>query len=79
MKEGAEVNAGKNVNFLFTDSDNKRFERRVKAEQLLDKGVNPDMEKYLQLLYESAASLLSFSHYTRKVIHDSVRSYENKG
>ena len=40
MKEGAEVHAGKNVKFLFTDSNNKRFERRVKAEQLLDKEVS---------------------------------------
>jgi DNA polymerase elongation subunit (family B) len=31
MKEGAEVNAGKNLHFVFTDSTNKRFERRVKG------------------------------------------------
>ena len=78
MKEGAEINAGKNVNFLFVDSENKRFERRVKAEQLIDKGVNPDTKKYLQLLYSSASSLLSFSNYTSKTIHDSIKGYESK-
>jgi DNA polymerase I len=57
IKEGSEIHAGKNVHFVFTDSENKRFDRRVKAEQLLDKGVNPDTRKYLQLLYASAASL----------------------
>jgi len=45
------------VHFVFTDSTNRRFDRRVKAEQLLEKGVNPDERKYLQLLYTSAASL----------------------
>jgi DNA polymerase elongation subunit (family B) len=78
MREGSEVHAGKSVHFVFTDSTNKRFERRVKAEQLLDKGVNPDTRKYLQLLYASAASLLSFSNYSIKNVHDSIRGYENK-
>ncbi len=78
IKEGSEVHAGKNVHFVFTDSKNKRFERRVRAEQLLDKGVNPDERKYLQLLYESAANLLSFSNYTAKTVQDSIRGYEYK-
>jgi DNA polymerase elongation subunit (family B) len=78
MKEGAEVNAGKNVNFLFTDADNKRYQRRVVAEQLIDKGVNPDTKKYLQLLYASAVSLLSFTNYNVKSVYDSVRNAERK-
>ena len=77
IKEGSEVHAGKNVHFVFTDAKNKRFERRVKAEQLLDKGVTPDKRKYLQLLYDSAASLLSFSNFTSKTVYDSIRGYEN--
>jgi DNA polymerase, archaea type len=78
IKEGAEIQAGKNVRFLFTDSNNKRFERRVKAEQLLDKGVNPDVRKYLFFLYSSASNLLSFSNYTPKTIHDAIRGYKHK-
>ena len=78
IKEGGEVNAGKNVHFVFTDANNKRFERRVRAEQLLDKGVNPDEQKYLQLLYDSAANLLSFSKYTQETVYDSIRGYGNK-
>ena len=77
MKEGAEIHAGKNVSFLFTDAENKRYNRRVRAEQLIEKGVNPDTKKYLLLLYASAASLLGFSGYTAKSVYDAVRGYSS--
>jgi DNA polymerase, archaea type len=72
IREGAEVPAGKNVRFLFTDTGNKRFDRRVKAEQLVEKGVNVDTRKYLLLLYESTASLLSFLGYNSKSVFDTI-------
>ncbi len=78
INEGAEVHAGKNIRFLFTDAENKRYERRVKAEQLIEKGVNTDTKKYLLLLYASAASLLGFAGYTAQSIHDSVRGITNR-
>jgi len=78
MKEGAEVHAGKNMKFLFTDAQNKKYKRRVKAEQLIEKGVNPDLKKYLFMLYASAASLLSFSGYTTEEVYESVCGYEHK-
>ena len=78
MKEGAEVHAGKNIRFLFTDADDKRYERRVKAEQLIEEGVNADTKKYLLLLYTSAASILSFAGFTAKSVHDAVRGYDSK-
>jgi len=78
IKEGAEVHAGNNIRFLFTDAENKRYDRRVKAEQLVEKGVNTDTKKYLLLLYASAASLLSFAGYTTQSIHDSVRGITNR-
>ena len=68
IKEGAEVHAGNSVKFLFTSAENKRSERRVKAAQLIDKGINPDTKKYLLLLYASAANLLSFAGYTSKSV-----------
>jgi hypothetical protein len=55
-----------------------RFERRVRAEQLLDKEVSLDVRKYLLLLYSSAASRLSFSNYSSKSVSDLIRGYENK-
>jgi DNA polymerase elongation subunit (family B) len=79
IKEGAEVHAGKNIRFLFTHAEDKWHERRVKAEQLIEKGVNADTKKYLLLLYASAANLLSFSGYTSESIYDAVRGYTRKG
>jgi DNA polymerase elongation subunit (family B) len=72
MKEGAEVHAGNNVRFLFTHAEDKRHERRVRAAQLIEKGVNPDAKKYLLLLYSSAANILSFAGYTTKSIFDAI-------
>jgi len=76
--EGAEVHAGKNVSFLLTNVKSKRYERRVKAEQLIEKGVNAETKQYLLLLYASAANLLSFAGYTAKSIHDSIRGYSDE-
>ncbi len=78
IKEGAEIHAGNNIRFLFTNAENKRHERRVKAEQLIEKGVNSDTKKYLQLLYASTASLLSVLGYTPKTVYDAVRGHSNK-
>lgn len=72
IKEGAEVHAGKNVRFLFTDTENKRYDLRVKAEQLIEKGVNVDTKKYLLLLYESAANLLGFLGYNAKSVCEAI-------
>ena len=78
IKEGAEVHAGNSVKFLFTHSKDKRHERRVKAAQLIEKGVEPDTEKYLILLYSSAANLLSFEGYTTQSIYDAVQGQKQR-
>jgi len=78
MKEGAEVHAGKNEKFLFTDAKNTKYGRRVRAEQLIEKGVNPDLKKYLLLLYASAAGLLNFAGYTTEKVYESVHGYEHE-
>ena len=72
IKEGSEVHAGNNVNFVFTHSEDKRHERRVKAAQLLDERTNPDAKRYLSLLYASAANLLSFDGYTTQSVYEAV-------
>jgi DNA polymerase elongation subunit (family B) len=72
IKEGSEVHAGNNVKFVFTHSEDKRFERRVKAAQLIVEGTNPDTKRYLSLLYASAANLLSFAGYTTQSIYEAV-------
>jgi DNA polymerase elongation subunit (family B) len=73
MKEGAEVAAGKNLKFIFTSADNKRYERRVTAEELIEKNTNSDVKKYLLLLYASAASMFSPFGYSAVTIYDEVR------
>jgi DNA polymerase-2 len=75
IKQGADIHAGNNVTFLFTDSKNKRFNRRVIAEELMENGANPDIRKYLLMLYASAETLLSVKGYTAKSICDAVNGY----
>jgi DNA polymerase-2 len=76
-KEGVEIQAGNNVTFVFTDSKNKHYHRRVIAEQLIEKGVNADLKKYLLLLYASTANILSFKGYTTESICDAANGYHN--
>lgn len=78
MKKDVEVHAGNNVRFLFTNEKSNRLERRVRAEQLIDKYVNPDNRKYLRLLYSSAANLLSFQNFDITMVYNSIIGYENK-
>ena len=78
IKEGAEVHAGNSVKFLFTHSKDKRHERRVKAAELIEKGVEPDVQKYLMLLYSSTANLLSFEGYTAESLYNLVREQKQK-
>ena len=75
-KEGVEVSAGKNVRFLFTSAENTRYERRVKAEELIEKGTNSDIKKYLLLLYAAASNLLSPFGYSAKDVYDLVRGFQ---
>jgi DNA polymerase I len=76
LKEGFELSAGKSVRFLFTSAKNKRYSRRVKAKELIDEGVNPDVRKYLSLLYSAASNILSPFGYSPKNICDYVRGYQ---
>jgi len=78
MKEGIEVAAGKNVRFLFTSAENMHYERRIMAEELIEKNTNMDADKYLLLLYASALSLLGFAGYTAEKIQDTVAGYREK-
>ncbi len=73
-KQGSEVPAGNSVKFVFTNVEHKRYERRVKALQLIEKNVTPDTKKYLLLLYASAGNLLSFAGYTPQKIYDAVKN-----
>ena len=77
LKEGVEVSAGKSVRFLFTSAGNKRYERRVKAEELIEAGTNSDAIKYLLLLYSAASNILSPFGYSASDVYDSVRGFQH--
>jgi hypothetical protein len=76
LKEGFEVSAGKSVKFLYTSAKNKRYRRRVKAKELIEEGTNPDVRKYLLLLYSAASNILSPFRYSPKRVCDYVRGYQ---
>jgi DNA polymerase elongation subunit (family B) len=76
IKRGAQIHAGENIRFLFTSAENKRHERRVIAEQLIEPNTSSDIKKYLLLLYSAASNLLSFSGYTTKTIYDMSNGLE---
>jgi DNA polymerase elongation subunit (family B) len=78
IKEGSEIHAGNNVKFVFTRSEDKRYERRVKAAQLIGDGTNPDTKRYLSLLYASAANLLSFKGYTTQSVYETISGQNQK-
>ncbi len=72
IKAGDEVHAGGSAPFIFLSARNKRHERRVRAHQLMDDSVSPDKRKYLEILYDSSANLLSFAGYTAKTVYEAV-------
>ncbi len=76
LKEGVEISAGKKVRFLFTSAENKRYERRVKAKELIEEHTNSDARKYLLLLYRAASNILSPFGYSERDVHDYVRGYQ---
>jgi DNA polymerase, archaea type len=78
-KEGDEVHAGGNVKFVFTSAKNKNHNRRVRAKELISESTNPDTQKYLGVLYDSSASLLSFAGYTAKSIFEALNAQTQTG
>jgi DNA polymerase elongation subunit (family B) len=76
MKEGAEIAGGKNVKFLFTSAENRHYERRVVAEELIEKNTNSDVKKYLLLLYASAANMFSPFGYSAKTVYDEIKGHK---
>ena len=79
IKQGDEVHAGGNVRFVFTSAENKHYDRRVRAKQLIDETTIPDTRKYLKILYDSSANLLSFAGYTAKSIFDEINGQKSVG
>lgn len=75
VNNGFEVSAGKSVKFLFIDAENKRHSKRVRAKELIEERTNPDLQKYLSMLYSAASTVLSPFNYSAKDVQDFVRGY----
>jgi DNA polymerase elongation subunit (family B) len=72
IDEGVRVSAGQNLRFVYTSAENKRYERRVRAEELIQENTSSDMKKYLHLLYAATANLLNAFGYSAKNIQGLV-------
>jgi DNA polymerase elongation subunit (family B) len=59
IREGWDVSAGQMVRYLITDAKNQKPNRRVKVAELVDDRINYDVRKYLELLLEAGANILS--------------------
>ncbi len=54
------------------------YERLVKEAWSIEEGVELDVEKYLMLLYSSAANKRSFEGYTTKSVFDSIQDQKQE-
>ncbi|MFA5364665.1 MAG: DNA polymerase domain-containing protein [Candidatus Bathyarchaeia archaeon] len=75
-QDGFDVYAGKSLKFVFTNAENKRVKRRVKAKELISEKTSSDTTKYLKLLYSSASNLFSQFGYSEQQISDFVHGYQ---
>ena len=76
LKEGVDVSAGKSIKFLFTSANNKHYNRRVRAKDLIEKGTTADLKKYLLLLYSATSNILSPFGYSKKEVQEYVRGFQ---
>jgi len=58
IREGVEISAGQTIQYLITRCNSKSTIGRVQPAQLLSKNVHYDSQKYLKLLFSSAANIL---------------------
>jgi len=70
--EGIEVSAGQTIKYLITDAENRRVDRRVRAAELVSGDTKYDKKKYLELLMNAAANILSPFDYTAEKIYDAT-------
>lgn len=75
-KKGFEISAGKSIKFLYINAKHRNYRRRVKAKQLIEEGTNPDVRKYLFLLYSAASNILSPFGYSPKKVNDEIRGFK---
>jgi DNA polymerase elongation subunit (family B) len=77
IREGVEISAGQTIQYLITRCNGKSTLGRVQPAQLLDKNVRYDSQKYLELLFASAANILEPFGCSAIDLHSSLFQKEN--
>ena len=63
-KEEVEVRAGQSIRFIIINSESRVSKNRVLAAELVDERTSYDVDRYLELLFSSAATILAPFGYT---------------
>jgi DNA polymerase elongation subunit (family B) len=77
VREGVEISAGQTIQYLITKCNGKNTIGRVQPSQLLNKNVRYDSQKYLELLFSSAANILEPFGCSINELHNSLFQEEN--
>ena len=64
VREKVEVRAGQSISFIIINSENRFSKNRVLAAELVDERTPYDVDRYLELLFSSAATILAPFGYT---------------
>jgi DNA polymerase elongation subunit (family B) len=77
IREGVEISAGQTIQYLITRYKGKITLGRVQPAQLLGKNVRYDSQKYLELLFSSAANILDPFGCSVNYLHSSLLQKKN--
>jgi DNA polymerase-2 len=77
IREGVEISAGQTIQYLITRYKGKITLGRVQPAQLLGKNVRYDSQKYLELLFSSAANILDPFGCSVNYLHSSLIQKKN--
>jgi len=77
IREGVEISAGQIIQYLITRYKGKSALGRAQPAQLLGKSVRYDSQKYLELLFSSAANILDSFGCSVNYLHSSLFQKEN--
>jgi len=64
VREKVEVRAGQSISFIIIDGENRFSKNKVLATELVDEYTPYDVDRYLELLFSSAATILTPFSYT---------------
>ncbi|MFQ6064107.1 MAG: DNA polymerase domain-containing protein [Candidatus Bathyarchaeia archaeon] len=72
IEADVEVSGGQTVSYVITDAENRRLSKRVKAAELIDDDTEFDVEKYVDMLIQAGANILSPFGYSDERLKDEI-------